>query len=188
MQINKMSVLSLIRKDLYRYTGGGGFLKSYFLIPGFKYTFFFRLVQSTGRKKYLFPFALLLKIKLILMQRHYGIQIPWNTKIGKGFYIGHYGTIVVNGSVVIGDNVNISQGVTLGQANRGKHKGCPIIGNGVYIGPGAKIVGKVIIGNNVAIGANAVVTSDIPDNACVGGVPAKILSMNGAEGYVNNKV
>ena len=76
----------------------------------------------------------------------------------------------------------------MGQANRGKHKGCPVIGNEVYIGPGAKIVGNVTIGNNVAIGANAVVTSDIPNNACVGGVPAKIISMNGAEGYVNRKV
>lgn len=122
------------------------------------------------------------------MQRHYGIQIPSETRIGKGFYIGHYGTIVVNGAAVIGDNVNISHGVTIGQANRGRHKGVAIIGNGVYIGPGVKIVGKVIIGNNVAIGANAVVTSDVPDNACVAGVPAKIISMNGADGYVNRKV
>lgn len=122
------------------------------------------------------------------MQRHYGIQIPYKTKIGKGFYIGHFGTIIVNGNAVIGDNVNISQGVTIGQANRGKRKGVPIIGNEVYIGPGAKIVGKVVIGNNVAIGANAVVTNDIPDNACVVGVPARIINMQGAEGYVNNKV
>ena len=122
------------------------------------------------------------------MQRHYGIQIPWGTHIGKGFYIGHFGTIVVNGGAVIGDNVNISQGVTIGQTNRGKRKGVPVIGNGVYIGPGAKVIGKVTIGNNVAIGANAVVTEDVPDNACVAGVPAKIVSMNGAEGYVGRKV
>ena len=122
------------------------------------------------------------------MQRRYGIQIPWGTRIGKGFYIGHFGTIVVNGGTVIGDNVNISQGVTIGQTNRGKRKGVPVIGNGVYIGPGAKVIGKVTIGNNVAIGANAVVTEDVPDNACVAGVPAKIVSMNGAEGYVNRKV
>ena len=89
---------------------------------------------------------------------------------------------------MIGDNVNISQGVTIGQTNRGKRKGVPVIGNGVYIGPGAKVIGKVTIGNNVAIGANAVVTEDVPDNACVAGVPAKIVSMNGAEGYVGRKV
>ena len=122
------------------------------------------------------------------MQRHYGIQIPSATRIGKGFYIGHYGTIIVNAKAIIGDNVNISQGVTIGQANRGQHKGVPVIGNEVYIGPGAKIVGKVVIGNNVAIGANAVVTNDVPDNACVAGVPARIINMKGAEGYVINKV
>lgn len=117
-----------------------------------------------------------------------GIQIPYNTNIGKGFYIGHFGTIVVNGEAKIGDNVNISPGVNIGQANRGHNKGVPTIGNEVYIGPGAKIVGAVKIGNNVAIGANAVVTNDIPDNACVAGVPAKILSYDGAKGYVNRTV
>lgn len=183
-----MSVFRLIKQDLYRYTGGGGFLKTYLAVPGFKYTCILRLIQNAKKTKYLFPITCLLKIKLLLMQRHYGIQIPWDTKIGKGFYVGHYGTIVVNGSAVIGDNVNISQGVTIGQANRGKRKGVPTIGNEVYIGPGAKVIGKITIGNNVAIGANAVVTDDVPDNACVAGVPAKIISMNGSTGYVNRKV
>lgn len=183
-----MSAFTLIKQDLYRYTGGGGLLKTYLTVVGFKYTCILRLIQNTKKTKLLFPIACFLKLKLLLMQRHYGIQIPWNTKIGKGFYIGHYGTIVVNGGAVIGDNVNISQGVTIGQANRGKRKGVPTIGNEVYIGPGAKIIGKVTIGNNVAIGANAVVTEDVPDNACVAGVPAKIISMNGAGGYVNRKV
>lgn len=88
------------------------------------------------------------KMKLLLMQRHYGIQISWNNKIRKGFYIGHYGTIVRSQwRYHLGNNVNISQGVTLGQANKGKHKGCPVIRNEVYyIGPVAKIIGKVTIG------------------------------------------
>ena len=183
-----MPVFTLIKQDLYRYTGGGGFLKTYFTVPGFKYTCVLRLTCCAKKNKWLFPITCILKAKLLLMQRHYGIQIPWGTRIGKGFYIGHFGTIVVNGGTVIGDNVNISQGVTIGQTNRGKRKGVPVIGNGVYIGPGAKVIGKVTIGNNVAIGANAVVTEDVPDNACVAGVPAKIVSMNGAEGYVNRKV
>ena len=183
-----MSVISLINNDLKRHSGGGNFLRSFITIPGFKYTVFLRLIQCTEKRRWLFPFTILLKVKLLLMQRHYGIQIPSATRIGKGFYIGHYGTIIVNAKAIIGDNVNISQGVTIGQANRGQHKGVPVIGNEVYIGPGAKIVGKVVIGNNVAIGANAVVTNDVPDNACVAGVPARIINMKGAEGYVNNKV
>lgn len=95
---------------------------------------------------------------------------------------------MINEAAIIGDNVNISHGVTIGQANRGKRIGAAIIGNQVYIGPGAKIIGKVVIGNNVAIGANAVVTHDIPNDACVGGIPAKIISMNGAENYINRTV
>ena len=171
--------------DLYRYQGLS-FIRAYLLIPGFKYTFYLRSYEYFSENFYLI--AILVKLKLILMQRHYGILIPWNTKIGKGFYIGHFGCIVVNGAVVIGDNVNISHGVTIGLANRGKNKGTAIIGNKVYIGPGAKIVGHVKIGNNVAIGANAVVTHDIPDNACVGGVTAKLISMDGALDYVNRIV
>lgn len=108
--------------------------------------------------------------------------------IGEGFFIGHWGTIVVNEKVKIGRNVNISQGVTIGQLNRGKRMGTPVIGNEVYIGPGAKILGNIVVGNNVAIGANAVVLDDVPDNVCVAGIPAKIVSMNGSDGYVNRKV
>lgn len=117
----------------------------------------------------------------------YGINIPFITQIGKGFYIGHFGCIVVNQGTIIGNNVNISQGVTIGAANRGEKAGIPAIGDEVYIGPGAKVFGAIKVGNNVAIGANAVVTHDVPDNAVVGGVPARIISMEGAKGYVNRK-
>ena len=123
------------------------------------------------------------------MLRHYkyklGIDIPLSTHIGSGFYIGHFGGIVVNGRSQIGDNVNLSPGVILGRSNRGDNKGFPVICNNVYIGPGVKIVGAVRIGNNVAIGANSVVVKDIPDNAVAAGVPAKVLSLQGAQGYVN---
>ncbi|MFZ0034638.1 MAG: hypothetical protein WAK60_06590 [Sedimentisphaerales bacterium] len=115
----------------------------------------------------------------------YGISIPYRTKVGSGFCIGHFGGIVVSERAVIGKNCNISQGVTLGKANRGKNEGYPIIGDNVYIGPGAKIVGKIRVGNNVAIGANCVVTKDAPDNAVVAGVPGEVISYNGSQGYVN---
>jgi serine O-acetyltransferase len=107
------------------------------------------------------------------------------TNIGYGFYIGHFGGIVVNGQSRIGNNVNISHGVTLGQANRGRNIGYPTVGDYVYIGPGAKIIGNVNIGNHAAIGANSVVTKDVPNNAVVAGVPATIISDQGSSGYVN---
>lgn len=116
----------------------------------------------------------------------YGISIPYETEIGSGFYIGHFGGIVVNECSIIGKNCNISQGVTLGRSNRGKNKGHPILGDNVYIGPGAKIVGNVKVGNNVAIGANCVVTKNVEDNAVVVGVPGKVISLNGSAGYISN--
>ncbi len=130
----------------------------------------------------------ILKYLLFRKSIKFGIQIPVGVKIGKGFYIGHWGGIVINSQVVIGDNCNISQDVTIGQVNRGNNKGAPIIGNRVYIAPGAKIIGNIKIGDNVAIGANAVVTNDIPDNAVVVGVPAKVISYKGSTGYINKVV
>ncbi len=61
----------------------------------------------------------------------------------------------------------------------------PVIGDNVYIGSGAKIIGSVNVGNNVAIGANAVLTKDVPDNAVVVGVPAKVISYKGSMGYID---
>ena len=121
--------------------------------------------------------------------RHYkykfGCSIPHTTSIGRGFYIGHIRDIVINELTVIGDNCNISQSVTIGQANRGRRKGTPVIGRNVYIGPGAKIVGAVHVGDDVAIGANCVVTDDVPDHAVVVGIPGRVISFAGSAGYVN---
>ena len=92
------------------------------------------------------------------------------------------GGIVINSKVKIGQNCNISQGVTIGATK----KGVPKIKNNVYIGPGAKIFGDVLIGSNVSIGANAVVTKDINDNGVAVGIPAKTISYNGSTDYINN--
>ena len=173
-----------IKEDLYRYVGTyslNKFAKCYFSIPGFRYMVWFRLA-SKNRGNILFRF---IHRKL---SYKFGIQIPVGTKIGRGFYIGHYNCIVINSGAIIGDNVNISQGVTIGQINVGEKAGTPVIGNNVYIGPGAKIIGAVKIGNNVAIGANAVVVKDVEDHCVVGGIPARILSMKGSDGYINRTV
>lgn len=126
---------------------------------------------------------------LVLVLHHYsiryGIDISRDARIGSGFYIGHFGGIFVNAEVVIGDNCNISQGVTLGRQNRGEREGCPTIGNNVYIAPGAKIIGRVTVGDRAAVGANAVVVSDVTPGTTVGGVPARPISSSGSDGYVN---
>lgn len=114
-----------------------------------------------------------------------GINLPSSAEIGKGLYIGHFGGIILNSEVKLGEYCNLSQDVTIGIAGRGDKRGCPIIGSRVYIAPGVRIIGPVTVGNDVAIGANAVVTKDLPDNAVAVGVPAKIISYAGSRDFVN---
>ncbi|MGL5426698.1 MAG: hypothetical protein ACRDAS_02180, partial [Cetobacterium sp.] len=75
----------------------------------------------------------------------FGFQISLKTKIGKGLNINHRGTIVINPFAELGDNINLHPGINIGQENRGKRKGAPKIGNKVWIGTNACIVGKIII-------------------------------------------
>ncbi len=175
-----MRLREILKYDLYRYneeTSFKSFLRTYLLVPGFSYIVWLRLSQKYNNKLMKF----ILKQKMI----KYGIEIYSETSIGRGFYIGHWGGIIIDSGVKIGDNVNISQGVTIGRSNRGSKKGSPILGSNIYIGPGAKLFGSIHIGSNVAIGANAVVNIDVPDNSVVAGVPAKVVSQDGADGYVN---
>jgi serine O-acetyltransferase len=113
-------------------------------------------------------------------------HISPQTGIGHGLYMSHCGNIAISDDVKIGNNCNISQNVTIGQTNRGNRQGCPVIGDNVYIGPGAAVIGGIQVGNNVAIGANAVVTKDVPDNAVVVGNPGRVISYEGSTGYINN--
>lgn len=182
--------VALCRSDLYRYAGHtrwSTFLRYVLFQPGYKYSFLYRSCSYLHGKPILFPFYMVAR----LFHRHYtfryGISIPYNTVIGAGLYIGHFGGIVINPAAKIGMNCNLSQGITIGQLNRGKRKGVPLIGNGVFIGPGAYVLGSIIIGNNCVIGANAVVIQDLPDNAVVGTPPAIILSLDGSDSYINRR-
>lgn len=127
--------------------------------------------------------------KLRRSQKRTMIQIPRETKIGEGFYIGHEGPIVINPAAVIGKNVNVAQGVTIGQENRGKRKGAPTIGNNVWIGTKAVVVGKITIGDDVLIAPLSYVNFDVPSHSIVIGNPAKIIAReNATEGYINRTV
>ena len=121
------------------------------------------------------------------LSHKFGIQIPVITSIGKGFFIGHFGAIVISARAKIGENCNIAHSTTIGQTNRGKLKGHPTIGNKVWIGTGSVIVGKISIGDNVLIAPNSFVNMDVPDNSIVIGNPAKIIRKeNATDGYINN--
>lgn len=138
-------------------------LKTFMLMPnpGLKFLTIFRLTQyfrKRNRPLFYFFFLWLRNLKV-----KYGLDISYRTQIGEGFYIGHFGNIVIHGDTKIGSNCNISQGITFGVSNSGSHIGVPKIGNNVFVGPGACVFGAITIGNNVTIGANAVVTEDVPD-------------------------
>ncbi len=121
--------------------------------------------------------GILIKIKKTffrnVLHNKYNIIISDTCQIGNCIKFPHPQNIVIGSSVQIGNNCIIYQDVTIGQ-NRGKY---PIIGNNVIIYPGAKIIGDITIGDFVIIGANAVVTSNIPNNSIVAGIPAKIIKM-----------
>jgi serine O-acetyltransferase len=102
----------------------------------------------------------------------FGISIGINVKIGRRFTIEHFGCIIIHNDVVIGDDVIIRQGVTLGNRRLAEHLDAPIIGSRVNIGAGAKILGRVVIGDDVNVGANAVVLIDVPNGCNAVGVPA----------------
>jgi serine O-acetyltransferase len=112
-----------------------------------------------------------------LIQVLWGIEIQQSAQIGSGLYIGHFGGITISGEAVIGKLANISQNVTIGVSGQGKKRGVPIIGDNVYIAPGARLFGKISIGNNVKIGANAVIHKNIPDDVLAVSYPGfKIIS------------
>lgn len=108
-----------------------------------------------------------------LSEVFFGIYIGVSANIGRRVQIEHFGCIVIHGSVVIGDDCIIRQGVTIGNRQMNAPLDAPKIGSNVNIGAGAKILGKVSIGDNVDIGANAVVITDIPAGYIAVGVPAQ---------------
>ena len=174
--------------DFYRYFGRKNKIKDIkflFLNPGLRFIYFYRKYNSTK----IFFLKKLYRIILLYIQAEYGIEINPKLKIGKGFYIGHPFNITVNLNAILGENINIHKGVTIGQENRGKRKGVPIIGNKVWIGVNSTIVGKIKIGNNVLIAPNTYVNRDIPDNSIVIGNPCKIIeNIEATKDYINNIV
>lgn len=107
-------------------------------------------------------------------QHKYGVGISAEVEIGAGSRIAHYSCIFI-AAQKIGCNLTIYQGCTIGSVHG---KGVPTVGNNVVMYAGSKIVGNITIGNNVVVGANAIVVKDVPDNAVVVGIPARVVSYN----------
>lgn len=159
----------LIRSDYLRYrilsSGRHPLFRILIAERGFKYSIFIRLAAVKGVLKPFFMFT------HHLLSTRYSMQISPKTKIGTGLYIGHGVGIVINSTAIIGNNVTLSQFLSIG-ANRGK---AAIIEDNVYIGPGVCILEDVIIGHNCMIGAGAVVTKSCPPYSIIAGIPAKVI-------------
>ena len=117
------------------------------------------------------------------------MEIPSTTQIGPGLYLGHAFNITVNEAAVIGANCNLHKGVTIGQENRGKRKGAPVLGDCVWVGVNATVVGGINVGDDVLIAPGAYVNCDIPSHSIVVGNPCRTIPReNATEGYINRKV
>lgn len=162
-------------------------------IPVYKFQLLMRKVEYYNNCRFDFfsrIYLYILKYKYKRLQIKYGFSIPINT-FGPGLYIQHRGTICVNGSARIGMNCRINVDVNIG-TNMEKEEEAPIIGDNCFIGPGAKLFGKITIGDNVAIGANSVVNRSFGNNVSIAGVPAKVINNKGTKNrmryYVNGEI
>lgn len=178
-----MECKTLILSDLARITHNpnrGGIFRYLITNASFKVTFWFRIASWLGSHHSMALRPLVIIVELI--RKHYayktGIQLGSGTNIGGGLFFPHFSCIVINGGAKVGRNVTIFQGVTIGSV---RGKGTPTIGDNVVIFSHAQVVGDITIGNNVMVGAGSVVVKDVPDNAVVAGVPAKMINLNGKQ-------
>lgn len=190
-----LSCWRLIQEDITRYTGSRRFdlwktARAFYHDEALIVGVLFRICRAINAIK--FPIVRL-PLKIVFSWFLYrswtiilGIYIDLDATIGKGLYVGHHGGIFI-GPVTLGDYCNISQGVTIGSGRLGTtREGRPIIGDCVYIAPGAKIFGQITIGSNVSIGANAVVSKDIPDNSIIVGNPGRIVGRQEENIHIHN--
>lgn len=169
-------VTGFIKSDLQRYEGKPSRYIRKLLI----------LFRKAHNKKSKF-LSFFYNIRYFCQCRKHGIEISSKVNIGPGLYIGHPYNITINDKAVLGSNINIHKGVTIGQENRGSRKGVPHIGNNVWIGVNATIVGAITIGDDVMIAPNSFVNFDVPSHSIVIGNPGKLIHRdNATEGYINN--
>lgn len=142
-----------------------------FLYPSFKVMMHYRLAH----KLYLSGHYFLARWVSQRGVRKTGIEIHPGAKIGSGLFIDHGNGVIIGETAVIGNNVTLYQGVTLGGTGKEQGKRHPTIGDNVMISAGAKVLGSFTIGENSKIGAGSVVLSPVPPNSTVVGVPGRVV-------------
>ena len=183
-----MKEFSLDIKKYKRYSGNKSTIILIITNQGLWALFVYRVSNSIYKSKLPKIIKRMLLIFAVIYQKWIeiitGISIPYTSEIGAGFYIGHFGGIIINASAVIGVNCNISQGVTIGVSGREEKRGVPVIGDNVYIGVNAVIAGKITVGDNCVIGANSLVINSVEANKTVLGVPAVVINSNTSKDYI----
>ena len=142
-----------------------------FLYPSFKVMIYYRIAHKMYLKGHYF-LARWVSQKAV---RKTGIEIHPGAQIGKGFFIDHGNGVIIGETTIIGDNVTLYQGVTLGGTGKEQGKRHPTIGNNVMISTGAKVLGSFKIGDNSKIGAGSVVLKEVPPGSTVVGVPGHVV-------------
>ncbi len=141
------------------------------LYPSFKAVLHYRTAHKLYKRRHYF-------LARLISQRvahKTGIEIHPGAQIGKGLFIDHGHGVVIGETAILGDNVTLYQGVTLGGNGKEHGKRHPTIGNNVMISAGAKILGSFTVGDNSKIGAGSVVLSEVPPNSTVVGVPGRVV-------------
>lgn len=145
-----------------------------FLYPSFKVMIYYRIAHRLYRKGHYF-WARWVSQRGV---RKTGIEIHPGAQIGKGLFIDHGNGVIIGETSIIGDNVTLYQGVTLGGTGKEQGKRHPTVGNNVMISTGAKVLGSFKIGDNSKIGAGSVVLEEVPPNSTVVGVPGRVVKRN----------
>ena len=184
-----MVLLKQVYKDYRRYRAAGNGPIETILILGFWATCAYRLSKSIVtnvrtrflRRILLIPCVIINKFVEIIT----GIYIPTQCEIGDGLYMIHAGMIIFPSQGRLGRNCNVANGVTLGIAGRGEDRGAPILGDRVWVGPNAIVIGKISVGDDAFICAGAVVLRSVPPRAVVLGNPARVVSYEGSFDHIH---
>lgn len=144
------------------------------LYPSFKAMLHYRMAHRLYVKKHYF-LARWISQRAV---RKTGIEIHPGAEIGDGFFIDHGNGVIIGETAIIGNNVTLYQGVTLGGTGKEHGKRHPTVGDNVMISAGAKVLGSFTIGENSKIGAGSVVLNEVPPNSTVVGVPGRVVKRN----------
>jgi serine O-acetyltransferase len=167
--------LADLRAPVERDPAAEGWLDVVLSYPGFHAITAHRAIHALWNRRV----PLLPRLLAEIVHRVTGIDIHPGATIGPGFFIDHGTGVVIGGTAIVGRDVTIYQGVTLGGTSLQRKKRHPTIGDNVTVGSGAAVLGDITIGENVKIGANSVVVKDVPPNSTVVGIPGRVVLQDG---------